>query len=88
MLWARDRIPSNIPFESPSDMWGVDVSDGTMDSHYVGYQDPQKRRETDFLQGAKLKDPKKLFNTRLESKTFRAIDFHEAHIIDDQASKL
>lgn len=30
-----------------------------------------------FPQGAKIKDPKKLFNTRLDSKSVRAIDFRE-----------
>jgi len=30
-----------------------------------------------FPKGAQIKDPKKLFNTRLDSKTVRAIDFHE-----------
>lgn len=40
-----------------------------------------------FPKGAQLKDPKKLFNARLESKTFRAIDFHEGDSIDDEALK-
>lgn len=35
-----------------------------------------------FPKGARIKDPKKLFNTRLESKTVRAIDFHEADAVD------
>ncbi|HKW03724.1 MAG TPA: DUF1801 domain-containing protein [Nitrososphaerales archaeon] len=30
-----------------------------------------------FPKGARIKDPKKLFNTRLDSRTVRAIDFHE-----------
>ena len=30
-----------------------------------------------FPKGAQMKDPQKLFNTRLDSKTVRAIDFHE-----------
>ena len=30
-----------------------------------------------FPKGAQVKDPKKLFNTRLDSKTVRAIDFYE-----------
>ena len=38
-----------------------------------------------FPKGAQMKDPKKLFNTRLESKTFRAIDFHEDDTIDEPA---
>jgi hypothetical protein len=35
-----------------------------------------------FPQGVHLKDPKKLFNTRLESKTVRAIDFYEGVALD------
>ncbi len=38
-----------------------------------------------FPKGAQLKDPKKLFNTRLDSKTVRAIDFHEGEAVDEAA---
>jgi hypothetical protein len=38
-----------------------------------------------FPKGAQIKDPKKLFNTRLDSKTLRAIDFHEGEKIDEAA---
>jgi hypothetical protein len=40
-----------------------------------------------FPQGAQIKDPKKLFNTRLDSKTVRAIDFHEEDTVDEAALK-
>src|SRR5512141_2756062 len=40
-----------------------------------------------FPKGAQVKDPKKLFNTRLDSKSVRAIDFFEADTIDDAALK-
>jgi hypothetical protein len=40
-----------------------------------------------FPKGAQIKDPKKLFNTRLESNTVRAIDFHEGDTIDEAALK-
>jgi len=40
-----------------------------------------------FPKGAQIKDPKKLFNTRLDSKTVRAIDFHEGDTIDETALK-
>jgi hypothetical protein len=40
-----------------------------------------------FPKGAQLKDPKKLFNTRLDSKTVRAIDFHEDDPVDEAALK-
>ena len=40
-----------------------------------------------FPKGAQMKDPKKLFNTRLESKTVRAIDFHEGDTVAAAALK-
>jgi len=40
-----------------------------------------------FPKGAQVKDPKKLFNTRLDSKTVRAIDFHEDDVVDEAALK-
>jgi len=40
-----------------------------------------------FPKGAQMKDPKKLFNTRLDSKTVRAIDFHEGEAVDEAALK-
>jgi hypothetical protein len=40
-----------------------------------------------FPKGAQMKDPQKLFNTRLDSKTVRAIDFHEGDIVDEAALK-
>ena len=38
-----------------------------------------------FPKGAQMKDPKQLFNTRLDSNTVRAIDFHEGDTVDDAA---
>lgn len=40
-----------------------------------------------FPQGAQIKDPKKIFNTRLDSKTVRAIDFYENDIVNKAALK-
>jgi hypothetical protein len=40
-----------------------------------------------FPKGAQMKDPKKLFNTRLGSNTVRAIDFHEGEAVDEAALK-
>jgi hypothetical protein len=34
-----------------------------------------------------MKDPKKLFNTRLDSNTVRAIDFREGDMVDEAALK-
>ena len=40
-----------------------------------------------FPKGAQMKDPQKLFNTRLDSKAVRAIDFHEGDTINEAALK-
>jgi hypothetical protein len=40
-----------------------------------------------FPKGVQMKDPQKLFNTRLDSKTVRAIDFHESDTVDEAALK-
>ena len=40
-----------------------------------------------FPKGAQMKDPQKLFNTRLDSKTVRAIDFREGDAVADAALK-
>ncbi len=40
-----------------------------------------------FPKGALIKDPKKLFNARLESNTVRAIDFHQGDIVNQMALK-
>jgi hypothetical protein len=38
-----------------------------------------------FPKGAELKDPKRLFNARLDSTSIRAIDFHEGDTVDEAA---
>ncbi len=40
-----------------------------------------------FAKGARLKDPKKLFNSSLEGSTRRAIDFHESDKVKGPAFK-
>ena len=40
-----------------------------------------------FPNGAQIKDPTKLFNTRLDSKTVRAIDFYKDGTLDAAALK-
>ena len=41
-----------------------------------------------FPKGAQMKDPGKLFNTRLESRVVRAIDIHEGEMISAAALKV
>jgi hypothetical protein len=40
-----------------------------------------------FAKGASLKDPSELFNSSLDGNVRRAIDFHEADKIDEDAFK-
>lgn len=40
-----------------------------------------------FPKGAQVKDPKKLFNARLDSSSVRAIDFREGEKIPEAALK-
>jgi hypothetical protein len=40
-----------------------------------------------FPKGALVNDPKKIFNTRLDSKSVRAVDFHEGEAVDAVALK-
>ena len=40
-----------------------------------------------FPKGALVKDPKKLFNARLDSSSVRAIDIHEGDAVDEAALK-
>jgi hypothetical protein len=40
-----------------------------------------------FAKGARLKDPKKLFNSSLEGTTRRAIDLHAGDKVDEEAFK-
>ena len=40
-----------------------------------------------FPKGAQMKDPKQLFNTRMDSKTVRAIDVHADDTVNEAALK-
>jgi hypothetical protein len=40
-----------------------------------------------FPKGALLTDPKQIFNTRLDSKSVRAVDFSEEDLVDERALK-
>lgn len=41
-----------------------------------------------FARGAALKDPSGLFNSSLDGKVRRAIDFHEGETVDEEALKI
>lgn len=82
---ADPAVVEEVKWKKPSRPEGVPVwsHDGT-----ICVADTLKNAvRLTFPKGAhaQMKDPKKLFNTRLDSKTVRAIDFHEGDAIDEAA---
>ncbi len=82
---ADPAVVEEVKWKKPSNPRGVPVwsHDGII---CIGDTLKNAVRLT-FPKGAQLKDPKKLFNTRLESKTIRAIDFNEDDILNESALK-
>jgi hypothetical protein len=80
---ADPAVVEEVKWKKPSNPMGVPVwsHDGII---CIGNTLKNAVRLT-FPKGAQMKDPKKLFNTRLESKTVRAIDFHEDDALDEAA---
>jgi hypothetical protein len=83
---ADPAVVEEVKWKKPSNPMGVPVwsHDGTL---CVGNTLKNAVRLT-FPKGAQIKDPKKLFNTRLDSKTVRAIDFHEGDTVDEAGLKV
>jgi hypothetical protein len=80
---ADPVVVEEVKWKKPSNPMGVPVwsHDGIL---CVGDTLKNAVRLT-FPKGAQMKDPKKLFNTRLDSKTVRAIDFHKGDTVDEAA---
>jgi hypothetical protein len=70
--WRKPSRPEGVP------VWSVDgnVCIGEMLKSAV---------RLTFPKGAQLEDPKQLFNTRLDSKTVRAVDFREGDALPKAA---
>jgi hypothetical protein len=75
VLAADPAIDEGVKWKKPSRPEGVPVwsCDGIV---CIGEMLKNAVRLT-FPKGAQLRDPKKLFNARLDSKSVRAIDFRE-----------
>ena len=82
---ASPAVVEEVKWRKPSNPAGVPVwsADGMI---CIGEMLKQAVRLT-FPKGAQIKDAKKLFNTRLDSKSVRAIDFHEHDPVDESALK-
>lgn len=74
MKWKKPSNPSGVP------VWS---HDGII---CIGEPLKNATRLT-FPKGAALKDPKKLFNARLDSNSVRAIDFHQNEAVNEAALK-
>ncbi len=82
---ADPGVVEEVKWKKPSNPMGVPVwsHDGII---CIGDMLKNAVRLT-FPKGTQVKDPKKLFNTRLESNTVRAIDFYEGDAVDEAALK-
>ncbi len=82
---ADTALVEEVKWKKPSNPMGVPVwsHDGIV---CIGEALKNAVRLT-FPKGAQLNDPKKLFNTRLDSKSVRAIDIHENDGVNDVALK-
>ena len=82
---ADSAVVEEVKWKKPSNPMGVPVwsHDGMI---CIGEMLKNAVRLT-FPHGAQLKDPKRLFNTRMESKTVRAIDFHEGDTTNEASLK-
>jgi hypothetical protein len=85
VLAADPAIDEGVKWKKPSRPEGVPVwsFDGIV---CIGEMLKNAVRLT-FPKGAQLNDPKKLFNTRLDSKSVRAIDFHEGDELPEAGVK-
>jgi hypothetical protein len=82
---ADPEVVEEVKWRKPSNPAGVPVwsHDGILCTGET-YMDKVKLT---FMNGAKLKDPKKLFNSSLEGNARRAIDVHEGEKLDEAAFK-
>ena len=80
---AEPSVVEEVKWKKPSRPLGVPVwcSDGNL---CIGEPLKNAVRLT-FPKGALVKDPKRLFNTRLDSNSVRAIDFQEGDVVDEAA---
>ena len=80
---ADPAVVEEVKWKKPSNPMGVPV--WSHDGIVCVADTLKKAVRLTFPKGAQMKDPQKLFNTRLDSKTVRAIDFHEGEAVDEAA---
>lgn len=84
---ADAGIAEEVKWKKPSKPEGIPV--WTYGGKNICMADTLKNAvRLTFPKGAQLADPKGLFNTRLDSKTVRAIDFYQEATVDVAALQL
>lgn len=85
VLGSDPAIDEDVKWKKPSNPDGVPVwtSNGIV---CIGEMLRNAVRLT-FPKGTQIKDPKKLFNARLNSSSVRAIDFHQGEKLPEAALK-
>lgn len=81
----RKMVLKTAPELSEEWKWGVPV--WSFKGNVVASGVFKDHVKLNFFKGASLKDPKKLFNSGLDAKTTRAIDFAEDSEFDEEALK-
>jgi hypothetical protein len=82
---AYPDVVEEVKWKKPSNPLGVPV--WSHNGNLCLADTLKKAVRLTFPNGAELKDPNRLFNTRLDSKTVRAIDFYEGDTVDEAALK-
>jgi hypothetical protein len=82
---ADPAAVEEVKWKKPSRPMGVPV--WTHDGNLCIAEPLKNAVRVTFPKGALIKDPKHLFNARLDSKSVRAIDLHEADPVDQVALK-
>ena len=83
ILQADPTIVEAVKWKKPSKPEGVAV---WMSNGNICMADILKNAvRLNFPKGAQISDPQKIFNTRLDSKSIRAVDFTENASIDEKA---
>jgi hypothetical protein len=85
ILQADPAVVEAVKWKKPSNPMGVPV--WSHDGNICVADILKNAVRLTFPKGAQMKDPHTLFNTRLDSKTVRAIDFHKGDPFDEAALK-
>jgi hypothetical protein len=83
VLRAGPALVEEVKWKKPSRPEGVPV--WSLDGIVCIGETLKSAVRLTFPKGAQLEDPKKLFNTRLDSKSVRAIDFREGETVPEAA---